>query len=281
MAQQYGGTEGLNAVLTGVGETTESFREQLRRSLTIKNWRETAFLKVAQVSYDEARAFYDERLEEARHGERMRALQILVPVPFLSSQNAELAKEQARKTAEEILKEAQDGANFEDLIQTRMDPTARAATNDGRVGWLVRGASGFPELEEVLFALKPGEVGGLVETPYSFHIVKALEYRPAGQVSFAEAKPEIILMLANRKIDQAVQARVDELRRQAKIEILDPSLAAAWPPKPAAADGAEGTEGAEGTGETTETREAGEAEGGGDVEAEAAGESAAAPAVGD
>ncbi|MDR3204329.1 MAG: peptidylprolyl isomerase, partial [Deltaproteobacteria bacterium] len=121
-----------------------------------------------------------------------------------------------------------EGADFEELIQRHMDNATRLATNNGRLDWVDRNTSGFKELEEVLFKLQPGEVGGLVESPFSFHIVKVLERRSAGVSSFAELKPEITEFLTEQKIDQAFRQKLNELRSEAKIEILDSNLAKAW-----------------------------------------------------
>ncbi|MEW8505418.1 MAG: peptidylprolyl isomerase [Candidatus Thiodiazotropha sp.] len=55
-----------------------------------------------------------------------------------------------------------------------IDPRARQTLGD--FGWVEEG-TGFPALDELAFALEIGELGGPVETPAGWHIVRATEQR--------------------------------------------------------------------------------------------------------
>jgi peptidyl-prolyl cis-trans isomerase C len=231
-ANYPGDIEELEKILQAHGATLDDFRSQIADNLTLKNYRDIAFLVEARIPEEQAIAFYEQNLERLTHDDQVRALQIMIPLPFATSaDDAEVAaqkKAQARAKAEMALKEAQEGLDFNELIDRYMDPTTKMATNDGQLFWVTRGSSGFPEMEEVLFSLEPGEVGGLIESEFSFHIVKVLEKKPAGVTPYEQVRWEIMEFLTDNSINIALDKRLKQLRSEAQIEIIDPELKAAW-----------------------------------------------------
>jgi peptidyl-prolyl cis-trans isomerase C len=229
LIESSGSRSEFEMTLASFGMTQEDLRRQIFETMAVTNWRDLGFLAEVRVSEAEARAFYDDNIELAKHPGQVRALQIMLPVPMAAGAEAEENRAKVKAKAEAILKEAQEGADFYRLIELSMDQATRAAIDNGRLGWVSKETTGFPELEEVLFALKPGEVGGPVETSFSFHIVKVLETRPAGVQPFEELKSEIVEYLTDNNINIAISKKIAELRKSAQVEILDPLLAAAWP----------------------------------------------------
>jgi parvulin-like peptidyl-prolyl isomerase len=95
------------------------------------------------------------------------------------------------------------------------------------MGWISQGAT-FPQLEEVLFEMSPGDISDRLETPLSLHILKVLDVRPPGVTPFQELKPDIVVFLSDYKIDLAFQQRMEELVNQAQIKFMDPELESAY-----------------------------------------------------
>jgi hypothetical protein len=222
-----GGAKALERALAETGSDMGQFRNQLARNGAMKSWRDAAFLARARVTEEEARAFYDAHRDETSHGDESLALQIMFPLPVLETPQARESRERIRRRAEEALRLAKSGRDFEELMGVYMDSTVLAAIDGGQLGW-VSPTGTFPELEEVIFSLKPGEVGGPVETPFSIHIVKVVDTRKAGTLTFQELRPEINEMLTESRIDAFLQERSDELMREAEVIVLDPELAPAW-----------------------------------------------------
>jgi len=65
---------------------------------------------------------------------------------------------------------------FEAASKYSIDPNAKITL--GEMGWVAKG-SGFPDLDRMVFSLKPEELGGPVESPAGWHLVKVLETRDA------------------------------------------------------------------------------------------------------
>jgi peptidyl-prolyl cis-trans isomerase C len=72
--------------------------------------------------------------------------------------------------------EAEEITLFEAARDHSITPTAKQDL--GEVGWVERGTA-LPALDEAIFSLGPGELGGPVETPAGWHIVSVTDIREA------------------------------------------------------------------------------------------------------
>lgn len=85
--------------------------------------------------------------------------------------NITRSKTEARKLAEDVLKKIKDGADFAEMAKLYSDGPSKVRGGDLRT--FGRGAMVKP-FEDAAFSLKRGEVSGIVETQFGFHIIKRL-----------------------------------------------------------------------------------------------------------
>ncbi len=90
--------------------------------------------------------------------------------------NLRRSRAEAVRRAESILQQIQSGASLGALAVKESD--GPSAAREGSLGAFGRGTM-HPDFEKAAFALKVGEVSGLVETPFGIHII---ERRPLEEV---------------------------------------------------------------------------------------------------
>ncbi|MBI5970042.1 MAG: SurA N-terminal domain-containing protein [Deltaproteobacteria bacterium] len=147
--------------------------------------------KAVLVSAEEIKEYYEKNPKEFETPEEIKARHILIP-PDPKEKDGAKAKEDARKKAEEIIKELKKAAGrgipsrFAQLAKKySMDPGSKEKGGD--LGWVKRGMMVKP-FEDGLFALKKGEISAAVESGYGFHIILAEERRGGGKTSLKDAE---------------------------------------------------------------------------------------------
>ncbi|HXT64992.1 MAG TPA: peptidylprolyl isomerase [Pyrinomonadaceae bacterium] len=156
-------------------------------------------VKASQPEIDEYMKAHPEEQVHARH--------ILISVKSAdevkSPDAAEgLDKPQARAKAEEVLKRVKAGENFEALAKEySTDPGSKESGGD--LGWFGKGRM-VPEFEKAAFALQPGQISDIVESPFGFHIIKVEERRngdpqSAGQQVEQEKEKKLIEEIVKRQ----------------------------------------------------------------------------------
>jgi peptidyl-prolyl cis-trans isomerase SurA len=127
------------------------------------------------------------------------------------------AADAKRKLTE--LKERLDNkaAKFEELA--RLFSNDGSAAKGGDLGWLAPGDA-TPEMEAAMNALKPGEVSGVVETPFGFHLIEVLE-RKTDDVSKERQRVAARQVIRERKMQEASEDWARQVRDRAYVEFRE------------------------------------------------------------
>jgi peptidyl-prolyl cis-trans isomerase C len=198
------------------GFTEETYREDMKRRISVRRWVRETLAKEIAVSDAEVHDYYVANQARFAQPEQINVRHVLIKVKP-DADEATIAA--ARKKIEQILEQAKTGADFAELAKKHSQgPTA---PKGGELGFLPRGRLVKP-FEDAAFALKPGEISGVVRTQYGFHIIKLEARRKGSVVPEQEAAPAIRQHLSSSKLQQAVGERVRTLRQQGSVEILIP-----------------------------------------------------------
>lgn len=170
------------------------------------------------VSDDVLRAYYNAHIDQYKVENRAHVEHILFKT--IGKTDAEIAE--IRQKAEEVLKKAKSGANFEDLAKkySEDDPTK---PKGGDLGWIVEKQT-VPEFEQAAFSVPKGSISDLVKTQYGFHIIKVLDRETAHTKSFEEVRSAIVPVVAEEKATEqanSISTQMAAAVRQSNRQSLD------------------------------------------------------------
>lgn len=212
----------LSAQLFG-GQTREEWEKQNIDTLTVPVvlQREMG----VKITDEDARKYYDDpkNISKFEQPEMVRASHILLMTidPETQQPLSDEKKAAKRKEMEDILKQAKAGKDFAELAkQYSEDPGSK---NTGGEYTFPRGKM-VKEFEDTAFSLKPGEISGIIETRYGYHIIKLSEKIPAKKVDFDKVKDRLKEALAQDQINKELRPFVAKLEKEADLKILDDNL---------------------------------------------------------
>jgi peptidyl-prolyl cis-trans isomerase C len=209
------GEEFLAKVQSG-GMSAEKFRADLRGEMARSRVLERQRAGKADVTDEQAKAYYENHVAEFTNPERVRVSHILIPTDVNTpGVDVNQVKVAAKAKAEDLLAKIRAGADFAELAKA--NSACPSAANGGDVGYFKRGDMELP-FEKVAFELKPNQISDVVETRYGFHIIKGVDHKAAGRASFEEAKPAIVQQLSAEKVTVLSRDYIESLKAKAKIQ---------------------------------------------------------------
>jgi len=149
-----------------------------------------------RVTEDELKSAYEIYVADTGSREEVKARHILVA---------------EKQTAEEIIKQLDDGGDFVALAKEKS--TGPSGPNGGDLGYFGRGAM-VPTFETAAFALEAGQYSKTpVQTQFGWHIILLEDKRTAAPPSFDELAPQ----LRQNLISQNLARLLDGLRQDAAV----------------------------------------------------------------
>ena len=160
-----------------------------------------------QPTEDELKRAYEEEAARYVTPEKRRSSHILVSLPAQASEGQ--AREALTKI-QEIATQARGGSDFAALAKKYSADTT-TAPQGGDLGEIRRGM--LPrELEDAVYALKPGEVSQPVRTTYGYHVAKLTGHVPEKRKTLAEVRKELVELVRRRKSDEVFFDKSEKLR---------------------------------------------------------------------
>ena len=160
--------------------------------------------------------FYQDNPGKFRRPQQVRAREILLKVAAGASEAERAA---ARGRAEQVLKAARAGEDFDKLARTHSDAPTRQW--GGEMEPFSRDDVAKP-IADAAFALAAGQVSGIVSSPQGLHILKVEAVNPEVVVSEEQARAPIRTFLQQRKANAAIEQEAERLRKAGKVDILLP-----------------------------------------------------------
>lgn len=162
------------------------FRTQEKRSFDLIVGTAAEFIQSAKISDADLQREYQDNIDSYRVPERVQVRHILIKTQGKPKDQIPALKAKA----DDILKQLQHGGDFADLAKKNSEDPG-SAPKGGELGWIVRGQT-VPNFEKTAFALNPGQMSGVVETEYGYHIIQVEGKQAAHTQTFDEVKPQLL-----------------------------------------------------------------------------------------
>lgn len=196
-----------DALAQGQLSLAELRAREANRLLIEKLFANHVYARVA-VTEEELRAHYTAHEKEFHEPEQVHAAQLVVK-----------GLDEARRVQAQL----KAGKKFADLAR-RYSLSADAKVG-GDLGFFPRGQMP-PAFDEVVFALRPGQVSDVVSTEYGYHLFRVIEFKSARKRDFAEVRSQVEARVMKLKQEEAHEAFEKALQDKAKIWINEATLQA-------------------------------------------------------
>jgi peptidyl-prolyl cis-trans isomerase SurA len=203
----------LREALKGQGMTMGSYRADLKRQLLRFRVLNVAVGSRVNISDDEVKAYYERHMKDMANVQ-VRASHVFIAIPPGSDATA-VSEKQAQ--AQKILERAKAGEDFAKLAREVSDDAATRA-DGGDLGYF--GKDMLPKaIEELVFAMKPGEVRGPVRADRGFHVIKLVDRKTKDPKPLDEVKDDIRMQLRQKDMERQTKIYLAELRKKTLVDI--------------------------------------------------------------
>ena len=152
---------------------------------------------------------------------RVRVSHILSIFPWVGDTSLEendQAKENTKEKIEFVEEQLENGAEFGDMAREYSDDTATSG-DGGDLGFITEGQM-VEEFENTAFSLEVGEVSGIIETQFGYHILKVFDREEGRVQEYDEVKDDLSVYLSELKKTEKWEEFIMELIDNAEIEYL-------------------------------------------------------------
>ena len=216
LADRVGGRGALEGELITSGVTYDELKATVVQADLVQTLVETRIAPAIEISDEDVEAFRRENPDTLKREDKIHSRHIL----FLLDSDADPSqREVVRKKAVLARARAVSGENFAALAAELSE--GPNAARGGDLGFTARGQM-VKAFDDAVWALDPGEISEVVETPMGFHVIKVEEVVFGEEIPLEEARPLIVDLLRQERRGEALSAHLAELR--ARAEIRDPEL---------------------------------------------------------
>ena len=161
--------------------------------------------RVAKYYHDHQKEFWESGKVKVRH--------ILI---LFEKESSNEKKNKKYRKIKKILSEVKNGKDFSEAAKIYSEDVS--ASSGGDVGFVEKGKM-VPEFEKAVYSLREGEISGIVETEYGFHIIKVDKVQKGHTLPLNKVKNQIQNILSGKKQKTVYETWMKELRDSAYIEI--------------------------------------------------------------
>lgn len=202
----------LESILRGEGMTLDEFKRKLIEINAPNSVVDLEVRNKVSVSDAEIETYYQEHQAEMSSPDTVAFREIVL------MGGAGPAKDEVMVRARSLASQAREGGDFADMARenSQVDPAGRGTL----LGPFKKGELA-PEIETLVFSMKPGEVSEPVEVAGAVHIVRVEGREASATPSLESMKKKIGDLLEREKFGTLLHDYIQGLWRQSKICVAD------------------------------------------------------------
>jgi peptidyl-prolyl cis-trans isomerase SurA len=196
------------------GLSMAAYRQNTRREILKYRVINIAVGSKIQVSDSDVQSYYERHMKSGANVQ-LRVSHIFIAIP----ENADAAKVIEREEyAKKILARAKGGEDFAKLARELSEDRATRAEG-GDLGYFGK-EMGLPKpVEELVFSMKVGELGGPVRGNQGFHIIKLVDRKAKDMAPLADVKEDLRGQLRAKEMERQTKIYLSDLRKKTLVEI--------------------------------------------------------------
>jgi len=192
------------AELQKQGMDFKLFRRQMERQALMSTFVNMVLKdKTGTPTLAQVQDYYARHADEFKTEDKLKFQHLFVATARFNS------ADEARKQADQLFNAARGGADFVKLVKEHGH--GDSVLRDGAGVGEKRGEIQPPELEKVIWDIKPGNFSGVLPSENGFHIVRVLERQTAGTRTLDE---KLQTEIRNKLAEQAFKVELDKLTAQ-------------------------------------------------------------------
>ena len=194
ITRSFGGSQArLEAAIEADGMTMTQYRELLRQQFIddelLQAYMQTRMRARARpvIDEDDIRAAFESRRESLG----MRPVTVSFRQVLVKPLPSDSADAEARRQAEEVYQELQDGGDW-DVLARRFSDDPGSRETGGDLGWVRQGDGLVQDFERMAFAIRPGMVSPVFRSDFGYHVLQVRRTQGAErQVRHILIQPEV------------------------------------------------------------------------------------------
>lgn len=203
----------LEDLLKGQGISYEEYKNQIREEYAIAKLVEIEVRSGIDVSDDMIRSYYHRNRKKYAKKESVRLRHIFFASP---TEEDETKKGRVREKAFDVYHKLKGGEDFIRCANRYSDDKLTAA-DGGDLGFISKGDF-IPEIENIIFNMKEGEISEPIRSARGFHIIKLEQKIPADVKPLDDVKEEIRQRVYENQYKKRLKRWVKDLKERANIE---------------------------------------------------------------
>lgn len=194
----------LDTLLRSFGSSLAQQRRSFAEQLAAAQWKQRSAGFKQEVTHDDMLTYYREHLDDYKIKAKSKWEQ-------LSAMDSEtFARKTSRQLVAKMGNEILRGASFAAVAKrSSQGPTS---AEGGAFDWTSKGSLRSAVLDEAIFTLPVGKLSEILEDDDGCHIVRVVERREDGFISFSEAQQEIRDKIREERSEAALKDYVSKLR---------------------------------------------------------------------